>query len=64
MVAELDETCKKLLSYFYFDGLENKIIAEKMGFANTDTVKSKKYQCFKRLQAAVTSQYNKEDFFN
>jgi RNA polymerase sigma factor (sigma-70 family) len=64
LVAELVETCKKLLSYFYFDGLENKIIAEKMGFANTDTVKSKKYQCFKRLQAAVTSQYNKEDFFN
>ncbi len=64
LVGELDETCKKLLSYFYFDGLENKIIAEKMGFANTDTVKSKKYQCFKRLQASVTSQFNKEDFFN
>ncbi|MBO6515166.1 MAG: sigma-70 family RNA polymerase sigma factor [Bacteroidia bacterium] len=64
LVAELDETCKKLLSYFYFDGLENKVIAEKMGFANTDTVKSKKYQCFKRLQSAVTSQFKKEDFFN
>ena len=64
LVGQLDETCKKLLSYFYFDGLENKVIAEKMGFANTDTVKSKKYQCFKRLQAAVTSEYKKEDFFN
>ena len=64
LVAELDETCKRLLSYFYFDGLENKVIAEKMGFANTDTVKSKKYQCFKRLQTAVTDQYSKDDFFN
>ena len=64
MVSELDETCKKLLGYFYFDGLENKIIAEKMGFANTDTVKSKKYQCFKKLQIAVREKYTKGDFFN
>lgn len=62
MVDELDETCKRLLSYFYFDGLENKIIAEKMGFANTDTVKSKKYQCFKKLEGRVKESYNKEDF--
>lgn len=64
LVAELDETCMRLLSYFYFDGLENKVIAEKMGFANTDTVKAKKYQCFKRLQNSVLDQYNKSDFFN
>jgi len=64
MVAKLDETCKRLLSFFYSDGLDNKVIAEKMGFANTDTVKSKKYQCFKRLQGAVTNKFDKEDFFN
>ena len=64
MVAELDETCMRLLGYFYFDGFDNKTIAEKMGFANTDTVKSKKYQCFKRLQSSVTTKFNKEDFFN
>ena len=64
MVDELDETCKRLLGYFYFDGLENKVIAEKMGFANTDTVKSKKYQCFKKLQSAVMDKYSKQDFFN
>ncbi|MBR9861166.1 sigma-70 family RNA polymerase sigma factor [bacterium] len=61
MVQEMDETCRRLLSYFYFDGLNNKVIAEKLGFANTDTVKSKKYQCFKRLQETVKSKYNKED---
>ena len=38
-------------------------IAEKMGFANTDTVKSKKYQCFKKLQSMVKDNYSKEDFF-
>jgi RNA polymerase sigma factor (sigma-70 family) len=63
MVAALDETCKQLLGYFYFDQLENKVIAEKMGFANTDTVKSKKYQCFKKLETMVKERYSKEDFF-
>ncbi len=61
MVEELDETCKRLLSYFYFDGFNNKVIAEKLGFANANTVKAKKYQCFKKLQKRVTEQYNKED---
>lgn len=63
MVAQLDEKCRQLLGYFYFDHLENKVIAEKMGFANTDTVKSKKYQCFKKLQSMVKDNYSKEDFF-
>jgi RNA polymerase sigma factor (sigma-70 family) len=62
-VKNLDETCMKLLSFFYFDGLNNKSIAQKLGFANTDTVKSKKYQCFKKLQKEVLKEYNKEDFF-
>jgi DNA-directed RNA polymerase specialized sigma subunit len=63
-VKKLDETCRQLLSYFYFDELDNKVIAEKMGFANTDVVKSKKYQCFKKLEKDVRTHYNKEDFFN
>jgi RNA polymerase sigma factor (sigma-70 family) len=60
-VASLDENCQKLLSYFYFDQMDNKTIAEKMGYANTDTVKSKKYQCFKKLQKKVVSHFKKDD---
>lgn len=61
MVKEMDDTCAKLLAYFYFDGFDNKTIAEKLSFANTDTVKSKKYQCFKKLQAQVLEKYSKDD---
>ncbi len=61
MVEEMDETCRRLLSYFYFDGLDNKLIAEKLGFSNTNSVKSKKYQCFKKLQAKVLDNYRKDD---
>ena len=61
MVRAMDETCRKLLSYFYFDGLSNAVIAEKLGFSNTNSVKSKKYQCFKKLQATVTEKYTMDD---
>lgn len=63
MVNSMGETCRELLVLFYFDGLDTKTIAEKMNFANTNTVKSKKYQCFKRLQEKMTSKFNMEDFF-
>jgi RNA polymerase sigma factor (sigma-70 family) len=61
LIKEMDDTCRRLLCYFYFDGLSNKIIADKLGFANSNTVKSKKYQCFKKLQNTVTSKYRRED---
>lgn len=61
LTEQMDDTCRKLLSYFYFDGFSTKVIAEKLDFANANSVKSKKYQCFKKLQATVVKQYKKED---
>jgi RNA polymerase sigma factor (sigma-70 family) len=61
LVMDMDETCGKLLAYFYFDGFSTKVIAQKLGFANADTVKSKKYQCFKKLQATVLASYQKDE---
>ena len=61
LIEQMDDTCRKLLSYFYFDGFSTKVIAEKLDFANANSVKSKKYQCFKKLQATVVKQYKKED---
>jgi RNA polymerase sigma factor (sigma-70 family) len=61
LVDEMDATCSKLLSFFYFDGFSTKLIAEKLGFANANTVKSKKYQCFKKLQSTVIAKYSKEE---
>jgi RNA polymerase sigma factor (sigma-70 family) len=61
-VNKLDDTCKKLLMFFYFDGLDMNTIAEQMGFANSDTVKSKKYQCFKKLETSVKEHFGRDDF--
>lgn len=46
----LGNPCKKLLTLYYWEELSMEEIAEEMGFANADTVKSKKYQCKEMLK--------------
>ncbi len=46
----LGEPCKSLLVLFYWDELTMEDIATRLGFANADTAKSKKYQCKKALE--------------
>lgn len=61
-IEELGDTCKKILMYHYFDGLSMTEIAERMNFANTDTAKTKKYKCKKRLDDLVKNKYSASDF--
>ena len=63
-IDKLDETCKNVLSYYYFDGMSMKDIAEKVGFANTDTAKTKKYKCKKKLDELIKSLYSEHDFLD
>ncbi|HEY8401428.1 MAG TPA: sigma-70 family RNA polymerase sigma factor [Cytophagaceae bacterium] len=63
-IQELGETCKKILTYYYFDKLSMTDIAEKLGFANADTAKTKKYKCKKELDNKVKSIYTASDFLD
>ncbi len=47
---QLDPVCRKILLLFYFEEMSMDKIAKEMRFANTDVVKSKKYQCKKYLE--------------
>jgi RNA polymerase sigma factor (sigma-70 family) len=49
-LTKLGDPCKKLLLLFYWEECSLEEIAGKMGFANAETVKSKKYQCKKALE--------------
>jgi RNA polymerase sigma factor (sigma-70 family) len=49
-MERLGDPCKKLLLLFYWEECSMEEIAAQMGFANADTVKSKKYQCKKALE--------------
>jgi len=61
-INELGETCKQVLTLYYFDKLSMKEIADKLSFSNADTAKTKKYKCKQELDKLVKSKYTIEDF--
>lgn len=61
---QLGETCRKVLMYYYFDEMSMQEIADKLGFANTDTAKTKKYKCKQKLDELVKAQYSEMDFLD
>lgn len=63
-ISELGETCQKVLTYYYFDGMSMKVIATKLGFANAETAKTKKYKCKKALDKKIKSKYKASDFLD
>ena len=63
-IQRLGDTCREVLTYYYFDRLSMVEIAEKMGFANADTSKTKKYKCKKELDQLVKSLYKESDFLD
>ena len=63
-ISQLGDVCKKVLTYYYYDGLKMPDIADKMNFSKTDTAKKKKYKCKKKLDSLIKSKYTTEDFFD
>lgn len=63
-INQLGETCKRVLMYYYFEEMSMQDIADKLGFANTDTAKTKKYKCKKKLDELVKAQYSEQDFLD
>lgn len=61
---QLGDTCRKVLMLYYFDELSMQEIADKLGFANTDTAKTKKYKCKQKLDELVKAQYSEQDFLD
>lgn len=52
---KIEETCRRLLLLFYWEERSMEEIAGIMGFANSATAKSKKYQCKKHLEMILRS---------
>ncbi len=63
-LRELGDTCRKILTYYYFDRLSMVEIAERLGFANADTAKTKKYKCKKELDNKIKATYSASDFLD
>src|SRR6185437_14708871 len=63
-IEDMGDTCRKILTYYYFDNLSMNDIADKMGFANADTAKTKKYKCKQELDKKIKSLYTASDFLD
>jgi len=63
-IEQLGNTCQKILMYYYFDDMSLQDIANKLGFANAETAKTKKYKCKKRLDSLVKANYSASDFLD
>jgi RNA polymerase sigma factor (sigma-70 family) len=61
---ELGETCKKILTLYYFEELSMNDIAEQMGLANADTAKTRKYKCKQELDKLIKRKYSTKDFLD
>jgi len=57
-MEKLGEKCRKLLSYIFYYQLTTKELCEKMGYSNTDILKTKKYKCKKRLMELIKNHKN------
>lgn len=63
-VDSMGDTCRKVLTYYYFDGLSMNEIAERLEFSNSNTAKTKKYKCKQELDRIVKKYYKQTDFFD
>ncbi|RPI02777.1 MAG: sigma-70 family RNA polymerase sigma factor [Ignavibacteriae bacterium] len=52
-MEQIGNPCHDLLLLYYWEEQSMEEIAQRLGFANADTVKSKKYQCKKTLEHMV-----------
>ncbi|HMQ07326.1 MAG TPA: sigma-70 family RNA polymerase sigma factor [Saprospiraceae bacterium] len=55
--------CRELLHNYYYLGNKIEEITQKMGYRNTDSTKSQKYKCLKRLQSMVFEHKDKNTGF-
>jgi RNA polymerase sigma-70 factor (ECF subfamily) len=52
-LKQLGDPCRTVLLMFYYGKADLNLIASKLGYRNTDTVKTLKYKCIQRLKKLV-----------
>lgn len=63
-INNMEDSCRQILQLYYFERLSMAEIAERIGLANADTAKTKKYKCKKELERIIKNQYSESDFMD
>ncbi len=58
-LERIGDVCKEILLLYYWEECSMEEIATKLGFANAETAKSKKYQCKKALEKMLKQTLNR-----
>src|SRR5580693_5664437 len=53
LMGHLGESCRKILTLFYYDNLSFEEIIQKMGYENEQVARNKKYKCMKELSDLI-----------
>ncbi len=57
-LQKLGEDCRKVLRFFYFDGMRLDEIATQMGYNSAEVAKNKKFRCFQALKKSLLMDKN------
>ena len=60
---QIGESCKKILTMFYYEELSFKDILEKTGYENEQVLRNKKYKCMKSLTDLIENSPNTSKLF-
>jgi RNA polymerase sigma factor (sigma-70 family) len=63
-IASLSESCRQILTLYYFEKMSMVEIADLMGFSSADTAKTKKYKCKQELDKTIKKHYKADDFLD
>ena len=63
-ISSLHESCRQILTLYYFDKKSMGEIAELMSLSNADAAKTKKYKCKQELDKTIKTHYKAEDFLD
>ncbi|MBX2873958.1 MAG: sigma-70 family RNA polymerase sigma factor [Saprospiraceae bacterium] len=59
-IAQLGKVCQELLTLFYYHGLDQESIMQRMEYKNRQTVKSQKVRCMRQLEKLAKSSFEGE----
>lgn len=60
-IGQLPESCQRILLLYYYEGFSHKEIAEEMDYKNDSISKTRKNQCYQKLEKLIKDAYSKDD---
>ncbi|MBU0764854.1 MAG: sigma-70 family RNA polymerase sigma factor [Bacteroidetes bacterium] len=64
LLNEIGESCRKIITGFYYDALSTKQISDKYNLSGADYVKTQKYRCLQKLRELMKTRFSHTDIMD